>query len=91
MPGKLDGLQFIREAWKADPGLLVVVATAYQDRSVDEIDRIFSRQFQDQWDYLNKPFTQVKSYRKPVSSFRRGIVANASESIWSGYRSSRRL
>ena len=74
MPGRLDGLQFIREAWKSDPGLLVVVATAYQDRSVDEIDRVFSRQFQDQWDYLNKPFTQgeiVQKARQLVSSWNR--------------------
>jgi signal transduction histidine kinase len=74
MPGRLDGLQFIREAWKSDPGLLVVVATAYQDRSVDEIDRIFSLQFQDQWDYLNKPFTQgeiVQKARQLVSSWNR--------------------
>lgn len=74
MPGKLDGLQFIREAWKSDPGLLVVVATAYQDRSVDEIDRIFSIQFQDQWDYLNKPFTAgeiIQKARQVVSSWNR--------------------
>lgn len=74
MPGRLDGLQFIREAWKSDTGLLVVVATAYQDRSVDEIDRLFSVQFQDQWDYLNKPFTQgeiVQKGRQLVSAWNR--------------------
>ncbi|MGK5084207.1 hybrid sensor histidine kinase/response regulator, partial [Bdellovibrionota bacterium FG-1] len=74
MPGKLDGLQFIREAWKADPGLLVVVATAYQDRSVDEIHRVFSAQFQDQWDYLAKPFTSgeiIQKARQLVSSWNR--------------------
>src|SRR4051812_39257173 len=32
MPGQLDGLGFIREAWKQDPDLNVVVVTAYQDR-----------------------------------------------------------
>ncbi len=74
MPGKLDGLQFIREAWKSDPSLLVVVSTAYQDRSVDEIDRVFSAQFQDQWDYLNKPFSSgeiVQKARQLVSSWNR--------------------
>ena len=74
MPGKLDGLQFIREAWKTDPSLLVAVATAYQDRSVDEIDRMFGVQFQDQWDYLNKPFSAgeiLQKARQLISSWNR--------------------
>lgn len=74
MPGRLDGLQFIQKAWELDPDLLVVVATAYQDRSVDEITRMFGQQFQDQWDYLNKPFTSgeiVQKARQLVSSWNR--------------------
>ncbi len=74
MPGKLDGLQFIQEAWKNDPDLIVVVATAYQDRSVDEIHRLFTESFQDQWDYLNKPFTAgeiTQKARNLVSTWNR--------------------
>ena len=74
MPGKLDGLQFIQAAWKLDPDLLVVVATAYQDRSVNEIDRLFGEEFQDHWDYLNKPFTSgeiIQKARQLVSSWNR--------------------
>jgi signal transduction histidine kinase len=74
MPGRVDGLQFIRKAWQIDPDLLVVVVTAYQDRSVDEIDRMFGPRFQDQWDYLNKPFTAgeiIQKVRQLVSSWNR--------------------
>jgi len=74
MPGRLDGLQFIQEAWKIDPDLLVAVATAYQDRSVDEINRLFGLRFQDQWDYLNKPFSSgeiVQKARQLISLWNR--------------------
>jgi signal transduction histidine kinase len=74
MPGRIDGLQFIQEAWKIDSDLLVVVATAYQDRSVTEITKLFGEAFQDQWDYLNKPFTAgeiLQKARQMVSSWNR--------------------
>lgn len=67
MPGKIDGLQFIQKAWELDPDLLMVVVTAYQDRSVDEIMRLFGQGFQDQWDYLNKPFTGGEIVQKARS------------------------
>ncbi len=57
MPGKLDGIKFVQEAWKHDPDLLVSLVTAHQDRSVDEISKEFGTLFEDQWDYLTKPFT----------------------------------
>lgn len=64
MPGRFDGLEFIQEAWKLDPDLLVVVATAHHDRTVDEISEMFGKEFQDQWDYLNKPFTSGEIRQK---------------------------
>ena len=76
MPGKLDGLQFIREAWKVDPDTRMVVATAYQDRSVNEIDRFFGEEFQDHWDYLSKPFTAgeiIQKARQLTSSWARQL------------------
>jgi len=76
MPGKLDGLQFIREAWKIDPNARMVVATAYQDRSVNEIDRLFGEEFQDHWDYLSKPFTAgeiIQKARQMVSAWSRNM------------------
>jgi signal transduction histidine kinase len=74
MPGRIDGLQFIREAWTLDPDLLAAVTTAYQDRSVLEIDRFFGHRFQDQWDYLSKPFTSgevIQKARQMVSAWNR--------------------
>ncbi|MBI3542782.1 MAG: response regulator [Deltaproteobacteria bacterium] len=74
MPGSIDGLELIKRAWALDSGLLVVVATAYQDRSVDDIARFFGGGFQDQWDYLNKPFTSgeiIQKARNLVSSWNR--------------------
>jgi len=74
MPGKMDGLQFVQEAWKNDEDLQVIIVTAYQDRSVDEIHRLFKPGFQDKWDYLNKPFTAgeiVQKARHLVSSWNR--------------------
>ena len=74
MPGRIDGLQFMQKAWELDPNLLVVLATAYQDRSVDEIARFLGERFQDQWDYLNKPFTSgeiIQKARQLVSSWNR--------------------
>jgi signal transduction histidine kinase len=74
MPGQLDGLQFVAEAWKQDPELLVVIVTAHQDRSIDEISRKFGTPFEDQWDYLTKPFTSGEIRQKArylVSSWNR--------------------
>jgi signal transduction histidine kinase len=74
MPGKLDGLQFVQEAWRLDRDLLVVIATAYQDRSVNRIAQMFGSEYADQWDYLSKPFTSgeiVQKARQMVSSWNR--------------------
>jgi len=74
LEGGMDGLQLIRELWKLDPDLLCTVVTAYHDRSVDDIDQLFGSQFKDQWDYLNKPFTQaeiVQKARQIVASWNR--------------------
>ncbi len=64
MPGKWDGLQGIQEIWKLDRDLHCTVATAYHDRSIDDIDALFGNDFKDQWDYLNKPFTLAEITQK---------------------------
>jgi len=74
LEGGMDGLQLIQELWKLDPDLLCTVVTAYHDRSVDDIDQLFGEKFKDQWDYLNKPFTQaeiVQKARQMVASWNR--------------------
>ena len=60
----MDGLALIHAIQALDPEIHVVVVTAYQDRSVDEINQLFGEQFKDQWDYLNKPFTQGEIVQK---------------------------
>src|SRR5579883_585285 len=55
MEGGLDGLQTIQAIWKIDPGVHCTIVTAYQDRSVQDINQLFSQifgnQVKDQWDY----------------------------------------
>jgi two-component system NtrC family sensor kinase len=56
MHGGIDGIQTIQEIWKRDPEINCTIVTAYQDRSVQDINELFGERFKDQWDYLNKPF-----------------------------------
>jgi two-component system, NtrC family, sensor kinase len=74
MPGGMDGLQTIKAVRALDPDVLCAVVTAYNDRSVDDIGRFFPAQRQDEWDYLNKPFTEGEIRQKArnlVSSWQR--------------------
>jgi signal transduction histidine kinase len=70
----MDGLATIAAIQALDKDLFCVVVTAYHDRTVDEINQLFGEEFKDQWDYLNKPFTQgeiVQKARQMVSSWNR--------------------
>jgi signal transduction histidine kinase len=60
----IDGLTTIQEIRKLDCDIHSVVVTAYHDRTVEEINRLFGEEFKDQWDYLNKPFTQGEIIQK---------------------------
>lgn len=62
--GGMDGLALIHALQALDPDLHCVVVTAYHDRTVDEINQLFGEQFKEQWDYLNKPFTQGEILQK---------------------------
>ena len=64
LEGGIDGLATIDAIRKMDKDLHCVVVTAYQDRSVEEINQLFGEDFKDQWDYLNKPFTQGEIVQK---------------------------
>jgi two-component system NtrC family sensor kinase len=64
MPGGMDGVETIAAVRAVDPDILCAVVTAYNDRSVDEIARCFPQQRQDEWDYLNKPFTEGEIQQK---------------------------
>ena len=72
MPGGIDGLETIRKIREIDENIYCVIVTAYQDRSLDEIGRVFGAS-NDHWDYMNKPFTGneiVQKARNAVAFWR---------------------
>jgi signal transduction histidine kinase len=64
MPGGIDGLETIRRVRALDPRILIVIVTAYQERSFDDIAPLFAGGHEDEWDYLNKPFTEPEIAQK---------------------------
>lgn len=69
-PG-IDGIETIRQAQKKDPRLLVCIVSAYQDRNLEEIARIFGEEFDGQWDFMMKPFANAEIVQKA-----KNLVAN---------------
>lgn len=70
----IDGLQTIQRIRGLDPAIHCVVVTAYHDRTVQEINRLFGDEFKDHWDYLNKPFTEgeiIQKARQMVAAWNR--------------------
>ncbi len=63
----IDGIETVKKIHETDPHMYAVLVTAYQDRHVDSINQIFGENFQDRWDYLNKPFTQGEIRQKARS------------------------
>ncbi len=64
IPGGIDGLETIRRIRAIDPDIYCVIVTAYQDRSLEEIAKVFGAEAIDHWDYLNKPFTANEIVQK---------------------------
>lgn len=64
MPGGIDGLETIRRVRAIAPHIYCVIVTAYQDRSLDDIARVFGMESFDHWDYLNKPFSANEIIQK---------------------------
>jgi signal transduction histidine kinase len=67
----IDGIETIRRAKDLDPRLLCCMVTAYQDRNLDEIGKIFGEEFSDRWDFLTKPFAHNEIQQKA-----RNLVSN---------------
>lgn len=67
----IDGIETIRRAKDLDPQILCCMVTAYQDRSLDEIGKIFGAEFADRWDFLTKPFAHNEILQKA-----RNLVSN---------------
>lgn len=62
-PG-IDGIETIHRAQKLDKQLLVCIVSAYQDRSLEEIAKIFGDEFDGQWDFMMKPFNRMEILQK---------------------------
>lgn len=58
MPTGWDGLETIERLWKEDPGLQVVICTAYSDQPWDEIRRRIGQN--DKLLILQKPFNSIE-------------------------------
>ncbi len=58
----IDGVELVKEIRKIDPNIYAVFVTAYNDRSVDSINKILGSH--DMWDYLNKPFSEGEILQK---------------------------
>ncbi len=60
----IDGIETVKRIHGLDPEMYAVLVTAYQDRNVDSIRTLFGTEFQDRWDYLNKPFSEGEILQK---------------------------
>jgi signal transduction histidine kinase len=60
----IDGIEAVRQIHEIDPEMYTIFVTAYQDRHVNSIQKIFGNEFQDRWDYLNKPFSEGEILQK---------------------------
>ena len=58
MPPGWDGIQTIRHLWQADPGLQIVICTAYSDYDFEQI--VSHLGLSDQFVILKKPFDSVE-------------------------------
>jgi signal transduction histidine kinase len=67
----IDGIETIRRIKDLDPSLLCCMVTAYQDRNLDEINKIFGEEYSDRWDFLTKPFAHNEIHQKA-----RSLVSN---------------
>jgi signal transduction histidine kinase len=62
-PG-IDGIETMLRLLERFPRLRCAVVSAYNDRSVDQINSLFRVEHQDRWDFLAKPFTESEIRQK---------------------------
>jgi signal transduction histidine kinase len=63
----IDGIETVKRIHDLDKDMYAVLVTAYQDRHVDAIQEVFGKEFEDRWDYLNKPFSEGEILQKARS------------------------
>lgn len=60
MPPGWDGVETVKEIWKVDPEIQIVICTAYSDYSWDEV---FSQTGRSNLIILKKPFEPIEAYQ----------------------------
>jgi len=66
----IDGIETVKRIHQMDPKMYAILVTAYQDRHVNSIQKVFGRDFEDRWDYLNKPSLKGRFCKRPAIWFR---------------------
>lgn len=62
-PG-IDGIETMARVLEIYPRMRCAIVSAYNDRTVDEINNVFSPMHRDQWDFMNKPFSDQEIRQK---------------------------
>ncbi len=60
MPGGIDGYETLKQIREIDPQVLCAVVTAYYDRNLEQIRRLFVEDQQDELLYFKKPFSAIE-------------------------------
>lgn len=77
MPPGWDGIETIGHLWRADPDLLVVICTAYNDYNWTEMSQQLGRM--DRWLILRKPFDNVEARQLAASLSEKWDLARKAE------------
>ncbi len=64
MPGGIDGIDTMFHILRLFPRMRCAVVSAYNDRSVDEINSLFQPAHRDSWDFIAKPFSEAEVRQK---------------------------
>lgn len=64
MPPGIDGIETMLRLLKVFPRMRCGIVSAYNDRSVDEINSLFDPAHRNQWDFISKPFTEAEIRQK---------------------------
>lgn len=64
MPPGIDGIETMLRLIKLFPRMRCGIVSAYNDRSVDEINSLFDLEHRNHWDFISKPFTESEIRQK---------------------------
>lgn len=72
MPGGIDGIEAASEIFKIDKNIQIVICSAYNDYSWDQMIDILS--FNDRWVILKKPFDVIEARQMAVSLCQKWVL-----------------